>query len=220
MNKSPQSNNNDREDKRKKILLAALKAYSNYGINKATTRQIAEIADIGKSTIYEYFKSKEDLIDEAFTYLICQMEESKNSIHSIATENPVSALILYIDNTIHIALNDPSTLLLISQYTLNILLKTDKYEEAKAQYQKKMSPLFQNMMNEFTFILNQGIEKGLFKPAINTEIESLVYVIGALIREIQAQAFIKNKEELKETCLKIKETILKLLGIENSRFSE
>lgn len=51
------------------------------------------------------------------------------------------------------------------------------------------------------------------KPAINIGIDKLIYTILALIREIQAQAFIQDGSELKDTCEALKETIFKILGI-------
>ncbi|MDP4142930.1 MAG: TetR/AcrR family transcriptional regulator [Bacillota bacterium] len=205
--------NNTTEVKRNKILAAALQAYTKYGINKTTTRQIAEIADIGKSTIYEYFKSKQELLNESFIFLMHQLDQGKKSIHTIAEEDPMTALKMYLDNTIHIALNEPGTLLLISQYTLEIMLNSDKYEEAKSEYQRKLSPLYESLMNELSFIIDRGIKQGSFKPVINIDVENIVYILGALVREIQAQAFIKDREELNKACMNIKETIGKLLSI-------
>ena len=51
-------------DKRKRILIAAVKVFSEKGFHKAKVEEIAEAADVGKGTVYEYFKSKEEIFVE------------------------------------------------------------------------------------------------------------------------------------------------------------
>lgn len=197
------------------ILQAALKAYSAYGIAETTTRQIAEVAGIGKSTIYEYFKNKDELLNASFHYLMAGMTESHQKIHEIAQQDPVCALTCYLDSAVKMSISEPSTLLLISQYSLGILLKSNQFETAKNEYHNKMYPIMQSLTYEFSFIISSGIEKKVFHPAINLEVEGLVYTICALIREIQAQAFLQDKDDLLRTCTVIKNTIFVLLGIKS-----
>ena len=46
------------------IIDAAKKLIQQYGLNKTTMEDIAKAAGKGKSTLYYYFKSKEDIFDE------------------------------------------------------------------------------------------------------------------------------------------------------------
>ena len=200
-------------DKEIAIIRAALKSYTKYGIAHTTTRQIAEQAGIGKSTIFEYFKSKEELRNAAFQYLMEGMEEGHRQMHQLAQKDPVSALSAYFDSATRTALHEPATLLLISQYSLGFLLKADQFETAKKQYNEKMHAVMQNLTDEFRFIILSGIEKNVFHPAEDITTEGLVYVICALIREIQAQAFLQNQDNLSHTCSIIKQTALRLLGV-------
>ena len=52
------------ESKRKRILNAAMIIFAKEGINKGTIASIAQEAEVGKGTIYEYFKSKEEIFEE------------------------------------------------------------------------------------------------------------------------------------------------------------
>ena len=54
---------NKNESKRIRILDAAMIIFSKEGINKGTIASIAKQADVGKGTIYEYFKSKEEIFE-------------------------------------------------------------------------------------------------------------------------------------------------------------
>ena len=47
---------------RARILDAAMRLFSDRGIDAVTIDQIASSADVGKGTIYNYFRTKEDIV--------------------------------------------------------------------------------------------------------------------------------------------------------------
>ncbi len=69
----------DRKEKREKILEAAISVFAKKGTAKTKAADIAESAQIGKGTIYEYFESKDELIAAAFNYV---MEKAENIVAS------------------------------------------------------------------------------------------------------------------------------------------
>ncbi len=60
--------------KRRQILMAALRVFARKGFQRATLREIAQEAGIGKSTIYEYFDSKTHLFQELVGFLFQNLE--------------------------------------------------------------------------------------------------------------------------------------------------
>lgn len=54
--------------KKEQILQSTIRIIGKEGLHAVTMSNIAKDADIGKSTIYEYFDSKDDLIREATVY--------------------------------------------------------------------------------------------------------------------------------------------------------
>jgi len=65
----------DKKEKREKILEAAISVFAKKGTAKTKTADIAEAAQIGKGTIYEYFKSKDEIMMAAFLYVIKKAED-------------------------------------------------------------------------------------------------------------------------------------------------
>ena len=51
----------DKEEKKANILEASIKIFAKKGVTKTKMSDIAKAADIGKGTIYEYFRSKDDI---------------------------------------------------------------------------------------------------------------------------------------------------------------
>ena len=61
------------EQKRERILRAAVKIFSLTGLDKGTIASVAKEAGIGKGTIYEYFSSKEDIFIAIFDMFFAKM---------------------------------------------------------------------------------------------------------------------------------------------------
>ncbi|MEH7111478.1 TetR/AcrR family transcriptional regulator [Neobacillus niacini] len=57
-------------DRKKLIVEAAAKSFSLYGYKATTMDQVAKLANVGKGTIYTFFKTKEELFDDIINSLI------------------------------------------------------------------------------------------------------------------------------------------------------
>lgn len=62
-------------DRRQQIIDAATNSFSLYGYKATTIDQVAKLANVGKGTIYTFFKNKEELFDEIINRLIKEMKE-------------------------------------------------------------------------------------------------------------------------------------------------
>jgi len=56
----------DKKQKKQHILKAAIEVFASRGFKETKIASIAENAGIGKGTVYEYFKSKDELFQNAF----------------------------------------------------------------------------------------------------------------------------------------------------------
>lgn len=63
-------------DRKKQILDAAAKSFSLFGYKATTMDQVAKLANVGKGTIYNFFKNKENLFHEIVSSLIAEMKEA------------------------------------------------------------------------------------------------------------------------------------------------
>ncbi|MGM5473846.1 TetR/AcrR family transcriptional regulator [Bacillus pumilus] len=62
-------------DRRQMILDGATKAFTQFGYKATTMDLVAKLANVGKGTIYTFFKNKEELFDEIFTSLLLEMRK-------------------------------------------------------------------------------------------------------------------------------------------------
>jgi AcrR family transcriptional regulator len=61
-------------DRKRLILDAATKSFSLFGYKATTMDQVAKLANVGKGTIYTFFRNKEELFDEIIKVLVQEMK--------------------------------------------------------------------------------------------------------------------------------------------------
>jgi AcrR family transcriptional regulator len=64
----------DKEEKKAAILEASVRVFAEKGWHKTKIADIAEAANIGKGTVYEYFHSKDELLAASFQHFMTQVE--------------------------------------------------------------------------------------------------------------------------------------------------
>lgn len=70
----------DKEEKRDKILMAAIREFARKGLAKTTINDIAQAAGIGKGTVYEYFANKDEVVFHSFHFFMRSVEPDMESI--------------------------------------------------------------------------------------------------------------------------------------------
>ena len=88
----------DKEVKKLEILHAAMKVFANKGILNTKMIDISSEAGVGKGTIYEYFRSKDEIFFTAFTYVFKETEQQLSDALS-TTSDPVRKLELVLEIT-------------------------------------------------------------------------------------------------------------------------
>ena len=83
-------------DRKRSIIEVRTKSFSAFGYKATTMDQVAKLANVGKGTIYTFFKNKEELFGEIISNLITEMKQVAES----AIRSDVSFLKMYIEHYI------------------------------------------------------------------------------------------------------------------------
>lgn len=70
-------------NRRQEIMEAAAKSFSLFGYKATTMDQVAKIANVGKGTIYTFFKNKEELFNAIVVKMLIEM---RNEADKVAVE--------------------------------------------------------------------------------------------------------------------------------------
>ncbi|ACF12627.1 transcriptional regulator, TetR family [Chloroherpeton thalassium ATCC 35110] len=183
----------DKEAKRLEIISAAMKVFAQSGVVNAKMSEIAEVAGVGKGTIYEYFRSKEEIFSHAFELFFQEMRTALREIAN-SSDSPEARLRKFIKT----ALVDFTT---GNEEFLNIML--DFWAEGIRSKNENVSQILDldAIYSEFraviASILDEGIREGSFRPVdSNIAASTLIGVLDGLYLQWAINPFVFKFEEV------------------------
>ena len=189
----------DKVTKRKDIAKSTCSLFIQNGFVNISISQIAKVAGIGKGTIYEYFKNKEDIV---FELMSCLQEDydpklAKNLLHAENTKAKVIALF-------DIFLSDTDT----------IQTQRDIYREFLAIYLSNPSDdidkFYQKLKQKYAIVLTDILEEAVKKGEISDIAIKFVPSIFATI-----EGFFIAQEDRKENIINYIDNLFILLENKN-----
>ncbi len=146
------------QDKQDRILSSAEKVFSQSGFSRAKISDIAKQAKVAEGTIYEYFKSKEDLL------LSIPMKRLENYLKTLPdtfiVSNPVHKLQRFFKNHFELFLSDTNFLRV---FLIHILLNPRFYGTPSHK-------IYSKYVHELDRIIEEGKSDGSFREHISTRI--------------------------------------------------
>ncbi len=147
------------QDVQHQLAIKAMVYFQNNGVKKITMSRLASDLGISKTTIYNHFESKGDLLQAAITYKLSVISEYETVLQNITlpyTERYRKAFLFFC-----VQLFDVSTRLMneIREY----------YPELWKQVTKFQKKTFLNLKEYYEL----GVELGVFRPGLNPVLLSL-----------------------------------------------
>ncbi|OFX85381.1 MAG: hypothetical protein A2W99_08030 [Bacteroidetes bacterium GWF2_33_16] len=134
-------------EKEDKIYEAALELFTTKGFHGTPTSEIAKTAGVANGTLFHYFKTKEDLINNL--YLNVKNELVEESVSGIDKIDSIKLKVEYVwSKSIHWAITHPQKIFFIQQYMYSPYITTNTQEEVD-----KIKEVYTNLIKE-------GIKKG------------------------------------------------------------
>jgi len=183
----------DKEEYRKKIVVTAGQIFSRYGFRKTTMEEVARALKMGKSSIYYYFKSKEEIFEAVVLYEANILRnELTTAIKSV--ESPVDKM----KNYVFVRMKAFEKL---SNYYNAIFDKNldhfDFIESIRAKYDREELAILR-------LILYHGARRNVFNVA-NSEYTALA--VQTTLKGLEVPLFWKKKE------LNIEERLTAILDV-------
>lgn len=186
----------DKIEKRKKIAKSTCGLFIEKGFVNISVSQIAQVAGIGKGTVYEYFKNKEDIVFEIMSCLQSEYDPSlfdkiKNSKN--AKEKLIHLFDIYLSDDEKVTIQRS-----IYKEFLAILLNNPSEEMTK--FHSLMIDKYCEIVKE---IFTEDIEKDMLLPISIDFIPSIFSAMNGF--------FISN--ESKEQMLKYLDSLFEILEV-------
>lgn len=160
-------------EKRERILEAAAAVFADQGFVGSTIAHVAKAAGIGKGTVYEYVKSKDELFYEVFNWYTAQFREA------LAMAMPEEVLAMAPPDRLRSLTKGFITLVAESMDIYNLILEfwaasasASKFED----FHESFKQAYEDLRGLVAAIIIEGVEKGDFDPATDPEAFAAGYV--------------------------------------------
>jgi AcrR family transcriptional regulator len=161
-----------REEKKMRILDAALKVFSDKGYVPAALDDVAREADVAKGTLYLYFRDKEDLFSSTIMYVIDRLAERlRVNVHD--SMDPLEALELLAYHQLDFFAGNRDFFCVFHNILQENLLK--KHKKLFDSLNKRTEELIEYVSS----VVERGKKAGQIRKDIPTE--DIVYSFGGMI---------------------------------------
>lgn len=183
----------NQEEKKEKIIFAAIICFAKKGFVKTSMADIANEAGIGKGTTYEYFKGKDELFFATFESFVEYSEKAASlSLKNLAPKSAAEKIKV------------------LSQSILKSLKESEEFfplilefwaASASSKYRDEIKNVFNNLYKRLGDILiaiiNEGIVNGEFHSQI--DIDSVVPGIVGAWDAIGLQSWFNDEFDMDKT---------------------
>lgn len=197
-------------NRKEEIIKAVIDIFKEQGVSgEFTMSALASKLDIGKSTIYEYFKTKDEILTEAILYMIEHSIEqllSRETIEYSSFEESLKAELNYM-----FELAKESHLLVSA---LAPKMKDSISKTCRIQIQEKLGKVNQFYTSKFTSIFVKGYEEGVFSRVGNEYDEAMIsaMIAGTVVMISNKYVTMFKDLDIEEYTQKMYNTILLILN--------
>ena len=185
----------DKEAKKNQIVLAAMQVFSKLGFAKTKMIDIAEAAGIGKGTIYEYFRSKEEIFASAFYAMFSEMEQRLEQIvnSELDPQDKIKQLVI-VALDFHGEDSGEFAAIMMDFWAEGIRTKNEDMLDVI-----NLKQIYRNFRKLIANIVEQGIETGVFKEVDVSSYAAIMIAAldGIFLQIIMEPEIIENEKIIK-----------------------
>lgn len=164
----------DKKKKQEEILLAAINAFYELGVEQSSMKHIANAIGMGRSSLYSYFNNREDILNAILHHAIPTFDKI---LQYKLLNAPISVSEKIVRIFTSLAYEDEQITKLVS-VVIEYLVSLQKERKKLDCYLEEFS---EHVIKLFSTLLQQGIEQGEF---IRHDIKQMAYVLYALLESL------------------------------------
>lgn len=193
----PRRENPVKAVREKQIKQAALRLFSEKGFHHTTITQIADAAELGKGTIYWYWKSKEDL---AFSLVEDMLRDFVRLIEAARdAEGPaVERFRNLVAEVAELYYRETEYLRLLWKF------RVDRHYIFSPEYTERVASYYVRMREALEAMISQGIEGGELRPV---DPKRMAFILLGIAEGLELE-WLENEEELS-----MRDALIEIMGV-------
>ncbi len=150
----------DKEEKQRAIALASVDVFGEKGFERTRMEDVAKAAGVGKGTIYEYFKNKDELMEGAVAFLFADMAASL-----MPDDASKQSAIEMLTDMLQKAVASIKSYLFAYRFLLEYMIHTSRKDPSKSF----MGDILRGYRQWLSEVLRKGISDGEFRSDLDTD---------------------------------------------------
>ncbi|MCF7792832.1 MAG: TetR/AcrR family transcriptional regulator [Candidatus Cloacimonetes bacterium] len=189
------------DEKKDRIVQAAKELIVTYGFKKTTMNEIAAKARMAKSTMYYYFKNKEDIFAE-----IVRID---SELFRIKLQDAISKAYSPQDKIMQYVRTRMLHLKELSNYYKTL---TNEYLDHYFFIEQVREDFYNFESNVLSNLINEGISQSAFTPC---KVDVVVRMIAIAIKGLEYPLFVQKSQDLERDSKQMMEIIFKGIEVRN-----
>jgi AcrR family transcriptional regulator len=173
----------DKQLRRSEIALKALDLFAEQGFESPTVSEIASHQGIAKGGLYDYFRSKDELVFASLRAWLESLEVAAKPMFDGVSE-PADRLRAWVAAYTEVALSDPRTAKVMIM--MQRLVMNKKYK----RHQKTMHAMMEASLHEVSELILQGVRQGVFKKSVRKDAKRIAMNLCAYMDGITMHYFV------------------------------
>ncbi|MFM2477555.1 TetR/AcrR family transcriptional regulator [Celerinatantimonas sp. MCCC 1A17872] len=141
------------EARRKQLMECATKVFSKRGIGRAGHAEIAELANVSVATVFNYFNTREDLVDDVLAEVEKRILALVNNTFS-QDKTPLQSIHDYVEALVDTTFNEPDVVHIWLEWSSSV--------------REDVWPRFTKIQSRINEIIGQSLQKGFEKDELTS----------------------------------------------------
>jgi len=173
------------EAKKNEIMDKAVESFLEKGFHNTHMVDITNACGMGRTTIYQYFKNKHEILDYTISHLFTSLRSEFQGILEMKSESPLKAMKKLIPAIVEEYHRNHKLVILVDLWLVMI---REKHPSIKLleQHNREIKDVFRELLEE-------GMEKGEIRPL---SAKSMAFTLFALTESFLLQVALHQEEEL------------------------
>lgn len=143
---------------REKILSAAVREFAEKGLDGARVEKIARRSRVNKNLLYHYFGDKDQLFLAVLEHVYQTLRDHQSDL-SIRGMEPEDGMRKLVEFTANVWIEMPDFLRILSSENL--------HEARHVRQSRKISGMYNPLLDTINELLHQGVKKGAFRSGVD-----------------------------------------------------
>lgn len=159
------TNRPGKKERKAHIIQAAAEVFAEKGFSKTLVAEVASAADIGKGTIYEYFRSKDDLFFAVFEYYVDQSAGAAEMALTGAAEKDARGKLVVLNRALASWISAHRHIYSLSMEFWSASVSASP--ELRERFDQSFKEIYRTFRKIVSDIIQEGMTAGIFNRSIN-----------------------------------------------------